>query len=299
MPKCKSTELWQVERCGTALAFQTVTTSNCFHYAPVSASCSSLTLPDQSLICDNVPVYNVTRDQPVAHLLLQGLSHADQDLFADFAYFPFSDPSSCCNIPSQWPSSVSYAKLAKSVRPKKCVEIVSFQRQEKMACPSKKLKRSSNRSSTSGNMSCNSNCIVPVSKPASIRSQPQVDVVSFEDTPVLPVYNRFDCLEVSDAECIDDSDDEPSTSSPCIHTSSSKKTKPCKRRRKHKPSKQFREQSSIQLTTLKKDSTWTRPKNLGTKVNSLAWDSHPALSPGGLQKTRPCHGCDRPFSMAS
>ncbi|MEM6642481.1 MAG: OmpA family protein [Bacteroidota bacterium] len=33
--------------------------------------------------------------------------------------------------------------------------------------------------------------------------------------------------------------------------------------------------------TLQKDSTWTTPENLGVRVNSVAWDSHPALSHKG------------------
>lgn len=35
------------------------------------------------------------------------------------------------------------------------------------------------------------------------------------------------------------------------------------------------------IATLKEDSTWTKPENLGVRVNSLAWDSHPALSHAG------------------
>lgn len=35
------------------------------------------------------------------------------------------------------------------------------------------------------------------------------------------------------------------------------------------------------IATLQEDSTWTRPENLGVSVNSLAWDSHPALSHSG------------------
>ena len=35
------------------------------------------------------------------------------------------------------------------------------------------------------------------------------------------------------------------------------------------------------IATLKEDSTWTRPENLGVTINSLAWDSHPALSHQG------------------
>lgn len=35
------------------------------------------------------------------------------------------------------------------------------------------------------------------------------------------------------------------------------------------------------IATLQEDSTWTRPRNLGTRVNSIAWDSHPALSHKG------------------
>ncbi len=35
------------------------------------------------------------------------------------------------------------------------------------------------------------------------------------------------------------------------------------------------------IATLQADSTWTRPENLGVSVNSLAWDSHPALSHQG------------------
>ncbi|MEQ9468498.1 MAG: OmpA family protein [Ekhidna sp.] len=35
------------------------------------------------------------------------------------------------------------------------------------------------------------------------------------------------------------------------------------------------------IATLQEDSTWTRPENLGVTVNSLAWDSHPALSHSG------------------
>lgn len=35
------------------------------------------------------------------------------------------------------------------------------------------------------------------------------------------------------------------------------------------------------IATLTKDSLWTRPKNMGLNVNSLAWDSHPALSHSG------------------
>ncbi|GAB4238127.1 MAG: hypothetical protein Tsb0034_13550 [Ekhidna sp.] len=37
----------------------------------------------------------------------------------------------------------------------------------------------------------------------------------------------------------------------------------------------------LYIATLQEDSTWTRPENLGTTVNSLAWDSHPALSHTG------------------
>jgi len=32
------------------------------------------------------------------------------------------------------------------------------------------------------------------------------------------------------------------------------------------------------ITYLKEDSTWSKPKNLGSNINSLTWDSHPALS---------------------
>lgn len=35
------------------------------------------------------------------------------------------------------------------------------------------------------------------------------------------------------------------------------------------------------IAKLQEDSTWTKPENLGTRVNSLSWDSHPALSHGG------------------
>lgn len=35
------------------------------------------------------------------------------------------------------------------------------------------------------------------------------------------------------------------------------------------------------IAKLEEDSTWTKPQNLGTTVNSLAWDSHPALSHAG------------------
>ncbi|MEM8938948.1 MAG: OmpA family protein [Bacteroidota bacterium] len=35
------------------------------------------------------------------------------------------------------------------------------------------------------------------------------------------------------------------------------------------------------ISILQKDSTWTKPKNLGVRVNSVAWDSHPALSHKG------------------
>ena len=35
------------------------------------------------------------------------------------------------------------------------------------------------------------------------------------------------------------------------------------------------------IATLQEDSTWTKPMNLGVSVNSLAWDSHPALSHSG------------------
>ena len=33
------------------------------------------------------------------------------------------------------------------------------------------------------------------------------------------------------------------------------------------------------VTTMKADSTWDQPKNLGATVNSVFWDSHPSLSP--------------------
>lgn len=35
------------------------------------------------------------------------------------------------------------------------------------------------------------------------------------------------------------------------------------------------------ISTLQEDSTWTKPENLGVRVNSVAWDSHPALSHKG------------------
>ncbi len=35
------------------------------------------------------------------------------------------------------------------------------------------------------------------------------------------------------------------------------------------------------ISTLQEDSTWTKPENLGVRVNSVAWDSHPALSHQG------------------
>ncbi|WP_370089883.1 OmpA family protein [Ekhidna sp.] len=35
------------------------------------------------------------------------------------------------------------------------------------------------------------------------------------------------------------------------------------------------------IATLQEDSTWTKPMNLGVTVNSIAWDSHPALSHSG------------------
>lgn len=35
------------------------------------------------------------------------------------------------------------------------------------------------------------------------------------------------------------------------------------------------------IAQLQEDSTWTRPQNMGVTVNSLSWDSHPALSHGG------------------
>ena len=35
------------------------------------------------------------------------------------------------------------------------------------------------------------------------------------------------------------------------------------------------------ISTLQEDSTWTKPDNLGVRVNSVAWDSHPALSHQG------------------
>lgn len=35
------------------------------------------------------------------------------------------------------------------------------------------------------------------------------------------------------------------------------------------------------ISTLTKDSTWTKPENMGAKINSVAWDSHPALSHQG------------------
>ncbi len=35
------------------------------------------------------------------------------------------------------------------------------------------------------------------------------------------------------------------------------------------------------ISTLERDSTWTKPENLGIRVNSVAWDSHPALSHRG------------------
>jgi len=34
----------------------------------------------------------------------------------------------------------------------------------------------------------------------------------------------------------------------------------------------------LYISTLKEDSTWTTPKNMGPTINSVAWDSHPALS---------------------
>ena len=35
------------------------------------------------------------------------------------------------------------------------------------------------------------------------------------------------------------------------------------------------------IATLQEDSTWTKPQNLGVRINSVAWDSHPALSHQG------------------
>jgi len=35
------------------------------------------------------------------------------------------------------------------------------------------------------------------------------------------------------------------------------------------------------ISSLREDSTWTKPENLGVRVNSVAWDSHPALSHKG------------------
>ena len=37
----------------------------------------------------------------------------------------------------------------------------------------------------------------------------------------------------------------------------------------------------LYISTLEEDSTWTTPKNLGPTINSVAWDSHPALSHQG------------------
>jgi outer membrane protein OmpA-like peptidoglycan-associated protein len=37
----------------------------------------------------------------------------------------------------------------------------------------------------------------------------------------------------------------------------------------------------LYVITLKADSTWSEPKNLGVNINSVAWDSHPSLSHSG------------------
>lgn len=35
------------------------------------------------------------------------------------------------------------------------------------------------------------------------------------------------------------------------------------------------------ISTLQEDSIWNKPRNMGVTINSIAWDSHPALSQGG------------------